>query len=126
MPTPKSYELMVEQRPSYLYAHVKSASVRPAMTSDYLKEIIEKCRETHCNRVVIDNDVPKAFWVWDIFPVSMRFPGIGRECTKVAVVDQFADPIENEEFSVLVGNKCGVDLHVFDNLAAAERWVVRE
>ena len=124
MPIPKPYELMVEQRPRYLYAHVKSKSSLPAMTVEYLKEITERCRETQCNRVVIDNEVPKAFWVWDIFPVATRFPRMGSECTKVAIVDQFADRIENEEFSVLVGSRCGVDVHVFNNLAEAESWVL--
>ena len=115
---------MIEKRPSYLYAHVKSNSSHAAITNEYLKEITEKCRETQCNRVVIDNEIPKAFWVWDIFSVATQFPRMGSECTKVAIVDHFADRIEKKEFSVVVGSKCGVAVHVFNNLAEAERWVV--
>ena len=124
MTASKPYELSVEQRPSYLYAHVKSTCSTPKMSLEYLTDITEKCREAQCNKIVIDNEVPKAFWVWDIFSVAVRFPWMGRGCTKVAIVDRFADPIENEEFTVLVGHKCGVDVHVFNNLAEAVCWII--
>ena len=119
----KPYELKMEKRQHYLYARVKSDSPRPTIARDYLKDITRKFRETDCRRLVIENDLPQSFWVWDMFAVATQFPNIGIECTKVAIIDKFA-PIENEVFSVVTGKESGLDVHVFTDLASAEHWLL--
>ena len=119
----KPYELKIENRPHYLYALVKSDSSRPTIARDYLKDITDKCRENRCTRLVIENQLPQTFWVWDLFAVATQFPSLGIECTKVAIIDKLA-PVKNEEFSVVVGRQCGLDVHVFTDLRAAEMWLL--
>ena len=126
MKSRKPYKLELEKRPDYLYAHVRSDSNRPTIASQYLREITQKCRESQCTKLIIENDVPKAFWVWDIFSVAMQFPLMGIECTRVAVVDNYPSKIETVEFAVVVGANCGLNLHVFTNFSKAEDWLMHE
>ncbi len=123
MAATKPYELSFEKRQQYLYAFVQSDSSLPTVAPEYLKDIAKKCTETRCTRVMIENALPQSFWVWDMFEVATYFPQMGIECTKVAIVDKFA-PIEKEEFVVIVGKECGLDVHVFSELPDAEHWLI--
>ena len=120
---PKTYELRFEKRNRYLYAFIRSDSSRPTVAPEYLKEIAKKCTETQCSKIMIENALSQSFWVWDMFAVATCFPQMGIECTKVAIVDNFA-PIEKEEFAVIVGRECGLDVHVFSDLPDAEQWLL--
>lgn len=121
--TPKAFELFFENRHSYVYAYVHSNSDQPVLAREYLKDIAQKCTEMQCSRLVIDNGLPQSFLVWDMFPLVTFFPKIGIECTKVAIIDKFA-PIVQKEFSVVVGRDCGLEVHVFTELHAAESWLL--
>ena len=120
------YELTVEHRKGYVYALVRGNVSRPEITIDYLTEITDACRKVQCTKVVIEKEIPRAFAVWDIFFVATQFPRFTYELTKVAVVDKRMARFERREFSVVAGNKPGLDVHVFTNVAEAEDWIMHD
>ncbi len=119
-----AYELTLENRHNYLYAHVEGDVSRPGVAVEYLKRITDACRKAQCSRVIIDKDVPREFGVWDIFFVATRFPKLGVEATKIAVVDKGMLSSNRTEFSVVVGKRPGLDVHIFKTVPEAEEWVL--
>ena len=121
----KPYELKFEERNKYLYVRVEGRrSVEPSLAAEYLREITSQCRRHDCSKVVIEKHVAGRLGVWDIFSVATRFPLMGSQLTKIAVVDKHLERSQRREFSVMVGRESGLDLHVFTNVADAEHWVL--
>lgn len=125
-PTPKPYRVRVEKRPDYLYAQVSGNALGRDTTVEYLREITEACRRYQCTNVIIDNTMPPSFAISDLFFVATRFPRFGVELTKVAIVDKELQTSDRDEFSVMVGRKAGLDVHIFSNIRQAEKWISRD
>ena len=125
-PSIRPYELKFEKRPSYLYVRVEGGDRQVGKASDYLRDITSQCRRSDCNRVVIEKQVPGRLAVWDVFSVATRFPLMGSKLTKVAIVDKHLPRSERKQFSVMVGRKSGLDLHVFTNVSEAENWMLND
>jgi hypothetical protein len=122
-PKRKSYELTVDNRNDYLYARVSGNALPQETAVGYLQEIAHACGQYQCTKVVIERDVPRHFAVWDTFFVATQFPRFGVELTKVAVVDKTLKADERNEFSVMIGRKPGLDLHLFKTITEAEKWI---
>jgi len=55
---PRPYELIFEERPGYLYAHIKADKMTAEMSIAYLGETADKCAGLGLTKVVIYRDVP--------------------------------------------------------------------
>ena len=123
-PPAKPYELAFEERPEYLYAVVRSDTMQRDTALAYLTEIADKCAQLGCKRLLIERDVPVMLPDGDLFFVTNAFLELikGRI---VAVVNPHATLQDDMQFAITIGTNRGGNYKLFDNVPAAEKWLLR-
>jgi hypothetical protein len=120
----KSYELTFEERPGYLYAHVKADTMTVEMSAAYLGEVVDKCTELGLKSVLIYREVP---YILDS-PVSIYYSMQDEiqllKGLKLAIVTPFPDTEEGLNFAILVSNNRGADFKLHQTIEAAEKWLL--
>lgn len=122
----KPFNLWVENRDGYLYAHV---SVRPLphppviSSREYLEDIAKECVTYRGSKILIEKHTPEPFIVWDVFLLAPKLATSGQVSFKIAVVDKGGEPQTKTTLTVMVGKYCGLDVRVFNDIAEAENWL---
>lgn len=119
----KPYELTFDERPGYLYAHIKADTMTAEMSFAYLGEIADKCAGLGLTKVLIYREVP-----FIIDPVSI-FYSMQEEIQllkglKLAVVTPFPTTEEALNFAILVSNNRGANFKLHPTIEAAEEWLL--
>jgi hypothetical protein len=125
MPDPtRSYELTFDERPRYLYVHVKADAIDADIAMAYLREVVTHCSRIKCKRIVIHRDIPNALDEGSQFFIARDF----HEMTagiKTAFVNTYLSNEAALKFAVTVGRNRGADFALFNNDADAEKWLLR-
>ena len=124
MTTPsKPYQLTFTEHPEYLYADLKGETISPAIISDYISEIVAKSDETGKDRILLYRNIPAVLSGGEVFfTVNQSLDAL--VCKKLAIVNPYANIATAVEFGVTVGQNRGGNYRSFDNVAAAEAWLL--
>ena len=117
------YTVTFEERPGYLYAHIKAETMTLEIALAYLGEIAVKARQVKARRVMIDRDVPVVLSASDAF-LSMKDFVDRVKGRKVALVNRRISHEESIRFSMMVAKNRGAFFEVHNNIPDAERWLL--
>jgi hypothetical protein len=118
------YELLIEERPGYVYAYVRGATMNLAAAKRYLSEVARRCDEIDCSRLMLERDVPVLLSEVDmVFAVSYFLELMkGR---RIAFVNRHTGIHNDLHRHILTGTKAGGHYRLFDNVMAAEKWLTK-
>jgi hypothetical protein len=120
----KFYELRFEQRPGYLYANIKADQMTREIALGYLREIANECARLRCTRLLIERDVPVMMPAGDLFFTATEFLEMIKG-VRVAFVNPYAGIEKEMGFAVTISTNRGADYYLFDNLADADKWLLK-
>ena len=120
----RPYSLAFDIYPDYLYARVTSEKLTIESSLRYLHEIVDKCRELGCHRLMIEKDVPMMLDMAQAFTVASDFSDMRANSIKVAHLDKRTENFERNKFFILVSNNHGGSSRIFTEYAAAEEWLL--
>lgn len=127
IPTRKEelYELMLEHRPGYLYAHVNAGHENYEIAHQYWEEILDAATDADAGRIMVEYSIDEVASMTDTFQwVSELAPKASG--VRIACVDAMHGHAHIHKFSELVAVNRGVTAMAFDNTAAAEKWLLEE
>ena len=55
----QAFELAFEERDGYLYARITSKAITLERSEEYLSEVMRRCRELDCTRLMIERHIPQ-------------------------------------------------------------------
>jgi hypothetical protein len=118
------YELTLEERPGYLYAHIKADTMTTEMSAAYLSEIVDKCAALGLKKVLIYREVPYIINSAVSIYYSMQEEIQLLKGLTLAVVTPFPATEEGLNFAILVSNNRGADFKLHPTIEAAEEWLL--
>ena len=118
-----TYELRFEDRPGYLYAHVRAPHVDEDIARAYLGEIADHCRGSHCSRLMIYRDIPEVLNGGALFFVAADLQAMLQN-VRVAFVNPYEQNIEGLEFGNIVASNRGGSFANFATEPEAEAWLL--
>jgi hypothetical protein len=117
------YQLVLEERPGYLYACVKADSISPEIAAAYWREIAERCSAAQCTRLLVIRDIRQMLPIGALFLQSERIQSmIGG--VRVAFINPYPETNERFDFGLMVGTNRGADYSRFESVEAAEKWLL--
>lgn len=120
----KSYLLTFTVRPKYLYAHLSGMKISAEIIRDYVRDLVKMSDETNRQRIMLYRDIPALMSQGEIFfTVSESLEALSGK--KVALVNPHADIAGAVEFGMTVGQNRGGNYRSFDNVTAAEAWLLK-
>ena len=121
--TGNPYQLTFEQRPGYIFARVRAATISRAAATRYLTEVAEYCAATGAKRLMLERDIPVMLPDSDLFFTTQDFLAmIGP--LKVAFVNPHLSIEKEMEFAITIGTNRGANYNLFHSEAQAERWLM--
>jgi hypothetical protein len=121
---PTRYELIFEDRPDYLYARITSDSIDDKMVLSYVQEVIDECRRTGNERVLIDRNIPKTLSNSDTFFTGAELAKMGIGQIRLALVDSRRENDQPLGLAMLVIKNRGGRLEHFRTVEEAEKWLI--
>jgi hypothetical protein len=118
------YELTFHEREGYLYAHVKASTITEDIAMSYLREIKARCARINCIRLLIDRDIPATLPDGKLFFVAAGFQKM-IQGIKTAFVNPYISNDDSLNFAIMVGTNRGGDHAMFNNVAGAEKWLLK-
>jgi hypothetical protein len=121
-----TYQLKIEQKPTFLHATVTGENSRATVTQ-YLKDVLDKCRARNCFRVLIEERLegPRLGTI-DVFRIASdearRALGIVKA---IAYIDVNAQG-DLMQFAETVASNRGLRVSVFRTVPEAEKWLVEQ
>ena len=119
-----NYTLSFELRPGYLYACVKCETQTVKLSDEYLVEIVAKCREVHCHRLLLEKDIAEPLSIAQLFLVAEHLANMQVGHLKIAVLDRQSKHLEDNDFEIMAGNNRGINSQIFVDHTAAEEWLL--
>lgn len=118
------YELTFEPAEDHLRVFVKGVLTAPQTRIDAWTEIIERCREDGCDRLLVVQDSPGNPSEADAFESSRGITAIGLRGIKIAFVD--IDPAHHEtnKLGEMVATNRGAFAKVFTREPEALDWLL--
>ena len=120
----KPYELSFEVRPEYLFAHVKAATATPEIILAYVREVIERARESGLHRILVEREIPVTLSVGDSFFTGTKLAESAFGRTKMALVDVHSQNTDSLRFGLLTISNRGGNVQFFTNIPDAESWLL--
>ena len=120
----KSYQITFEQRPQYLYVYVTGEHDSYEISRAYWLEVAEHCRKLNCNKILIEEDIPEAVSLTEMYQLATELPQMGFLGVRVAFFDRYAGQQELNEFGELVASNRGLYGKIFNNINEAETWLL--
>ncbi len=121
-----TYELVIEVRPGYIYAHVAADTVSISGALDYLKHILFRCQEFGTKRVMIERDIPPLKDDEEAYHIAHCFVGMDISDFKVAIIDDNPENKTQNDIKLLILTNAGAQGHVFPDQIAAEQWLLED
>lgn len=120
----RQYELKFEDRDGYLFAHVKSDEITPEAGLDYVRRIVEKSRESNCDRVLLIRDIPNMLPLREIYRTAHELQEMFGDKT-LAIVNPHSTIYGKMNFLAQAFQSRGGRCEVFESVADAEKWLLR-
>jgi sugar phosphate isomerase/epimerase len=119
----KEYNLTIQERNSYLYAHVSGKdSMEAALV--YWQEIIDTCKRLKYSKILVEEDLQGSPETVDYFEFGEFLAKIaGGWQIKIAFVDHHEDHAQDNHFAENVSFNRGVNVKVCMSIKDAEDWL---
>ena len=123
---PMSYEFIVTEHATYVHAKVV-ADRNPANALRFLEEAYAACVKSGRSDLLLEMHLAGgSLTTTSVYNViSQRVPD-GRNLRKIAYVDTSPDDPAMAYFAETVAVNRGVNVRLFQNIAAAEEWLLSE
>lgn len=122
----KPYQIIFEERPEYLYVYVSGERDNYEISRSYWLEVSAKCGKINCKKILIEEDLPEAVSISDMYRLAAELPQMGFFGVRVAFFDRYAEQNELNEFGELVAVNRGIMGKLFNDIQAAEEWLLSE
>lgn len=122
----KSYRIVYEDYPTYLYALVHGESYGYDVLAGFLTEIAAEVRKRGLSRVLIEENISATTSKEDAFRVASEMPEMGYAGLRVAYIDRFSDQQEVNEFGADVAVNNGIKVEMFSDHDKAIEWLTRD
>lgn len=122
--TSKPYNLTSEVRDKYLYVYVEGEEDSFEISHQYWTEVSAECERTGMMRLLVEENILGNGHMPDIFNMSAALPAMGFRDKKTAFVERIADQSELNSFDELVAVNRRLNVKMFDNVSAAEEWLL--
>ncbi len=121
----KPYLITFTVNPEYLYADLKGETISAEIIRDYIREIVAKSNETGKHRILLYRDIPAVLSGGEVFfTVSESLDALMGK--KLALVNPHLAIESAIDFGVTVGQNRGGNYRSFNNVAAAEEWLLKD
>ena len=118
-----SYQLTIEERPTYLYAKVVGERT-PANALRFLEEAYSACVKRGCSTVLLEIQLSgPSLNTASVYDVITQKVEDGRKLRKIAYVQPVTDDPAIPYFAETVAMNRGVNVRLFLSVAAAEEWL---
>lgn len=118
----EGYTLEMEDRVSYLYALAGGEKLTPQLSASYWNEIAERCFELGRSKILIEKNFTEGVTPAEMLQMA-EYLGKLIPTYRVAFVDRFRHDSVNELGKKLARNR-EVMMQTFENVKAAERWLL--
>ena len=125
-PDTKPYQIAFEQRPQYLYVYVTGAHDSYEISRRYWLEVSEQCGKSNCKKVLIEEDIPEAVSLADMYQLGTDLAEMDFLGVRVAFYDRYAEQQDLNEFGELVAVNRGLYGKIFNNINEAEKWLLSD
>jgi hypothetical protein len=119
----RPYILTFDERPQYLYARVTGERMTLEIARNYLKDILDECRELQYQRLMIERDVPEQLPTTKFPQLASDFVRLGIEDLRIAFVDRRIDDIGLLRFAAAATRALGINVRVYRGRPEARRWL---
>jgi hypothetical protein len=120
----KTCQITFEPRNRYLYVLVEGDTQNYHVMKQYWQNIAQKRSEQNCRRVLLENDIPAAVSITDMFKIVSELPGMGFSLSRLAVVDRNPEHGQINEFAEVVASNRGIRMRTFSRVRDAEEWLL--
>lgn len=120
----KLYQISFEHRPEYLYVYVAGEEDSYEVSIGYWREVAAECKKSNIKKVLIEEDIPEAVEMSDMYRIASEIPLLGFAGVRVAFVDRYTEQQKDNEFGELVATNRGLYGKIFDNTEEAEKWLM--
>jgi hypothetical protein len=119
-----SYQLTIEERPTYVYARA-DGDLTPANALRFLEEAGAACEKSGRSSVLLDMQLHGPnLNTTSVYDVISQRAAAGSKLRKIAYVPYEADDRSMARFAETVAINRGVNVRLFESVAAAERWLL--
>jgi hypothetical protein len=119
-----AYHLTIEERPTYVYARV-DGDLTPANALRFLEEANAACVKSGRTDVLLDMQLHGPnLNTTSVYDVISQRAAHGSKLRKIAYVPYKSDDQSMAYFAETVAMNRGVNVRLFESIAAAERWLV--
>jgi len=122
----QAFELAFEERDGYLYAKITSKAITLERSEEYLSEVMRRCRELDCTRLMIERHIPQTLSNVEAYRLVTTLTDIIPEGLRVAMVDGNSNNRKRLEFGTRAARSQQVDAEIFSTVETAEEWLLRQ
>ena len=121
-----SYQLTIEERPTYVYARA-DGELTPTNALRFLEEAYAACVRTGRSLLLLDMQLHGPdLNTTNVYEVISQRVADGSRLRKIAYVPLQRDDRSMAYFAETVAVNRGVNVHLFETVAAAERWLLED
>jgi hypothetical protein len=122
----KPYSISFENRPNYLYVYVSGEHDSYEISRRYWQEVAGECARLNASKVLIEEDIAEAVSIGEMYRLATEIPELGFFGIFIAFVDRYIEHHDLNQFGELVVNNRGVFGKIFNDVEAAEKWLLSE
>jgi hypothetical protein len=121
----KAYQVVFEDRPNYLYARLEAGGTDKRLAAVYLREIIDTCRESKHDRILIECNIAGPISTSLVFLQTGFLEKIA-EGLKIAIVDGDEQHHLHLERGIRYLGSEAVNVRPFQSKDDAEAWLAED
>jgi hypothetical protein len=124
-PSVRPYKIRFEERPGYLFAHVKAETIDRNTAFAYLQDLGAKCAELNAKRLLVIRDIPMVMSdVKNYQCLTEMIRVLGR--IRLALVNPYSEFASAVDFGTLVIRSKRYDYKAFTSMDDAEQWLLED
>ncbi len=120
----QEYELTFDERPEYLHARIRSATMDQPTAREYLSKVANKVHQVKASKLMLERDVPVMLKDVDLFHTTQFFLNLIGGGIRVAFVNPYIQILEDMDFAITIGTNRGANYRLFDGVIEAEAWLL--
>ena len=120
----KPYQITFEERLDYLYVYITGERDSYEISRAFWLEVAEVSCQTDYKKVLIEEDIPEAVSIADMYRLASELPQMGFYGVRIAFMDRYAEQHDLNEFGELVALNRGMMGKIFNDINAAEEWLL--
>jgi hypothetical protein len=120
----REYTLTFEDRGSYLYVRITGRDSYEASMA-YWPAIADEVERKGFKRLLVHENLQGTVTEGEIYEIMMNLRGSALMGIRIAFYDENRQDIPLNSLGQLIANNRGGQVHLFQNLQAAEEWISR-